>query len=245
MLMRITNYCTMNCTHCMISADKYGGHMAPNIFKDAINFNYENDRSCLIISGGEPTDHPDFLSLLNALKIYQQKIGKVLILSNGLFLENIDYREKILKAGIDFQITNDKRYYPKRIIKVDHPLLTYEYNIRKVSPFGRALINNIKDLNNKAPLCYNLRSCSLQSENLKDALLKLRLHSNFCTPSINIDGTIVMGETPFCYEIGSIYNDSEKIHQNIISSSCNKCKLSKNLTELQLAYWNLMEANLI
>lgn len=244
MLLRITNNCTMECSHCMVNALPTGKHASIETVIKALEFNGTYDRTILIISGGEPTNHPEFLNILELLTEYNNKLGKVLILSNGLFLYDIDYREKILKAGIEFQITNDKRYYPKPIMKVNHHLLTYEYSIRNVSPFGRAIKNSLST-DNKAPLCFNFRSCMSKRDNFKDALLTLRMHKNFCTPSINIDGSIVMGETPFCHVIGNIYDKPEILYKNAINASCDRCKLSRNLTELHLAYWKLLEANLL
>lgn len=244
MIIRTTNKCIMNCNHCMIDANENGLHMDLNTFKKALKFNIIYDRFILIISGGEPTLHPEFIDILKLLYNYKT-IGKVLILSNGLFLYDKKYTDEILSYEIDIQITNDKKYYPKKIPEIKHRLLTYEYNIKKVSPFGRALKNKLYHNNFKGPHCFNLRSCAYNSNNFKDAILKLRSNFNFCTPTINIDGSISIGESTQCYTIGSIDHNEKDLFENILNATCDKCKMSKGLNEPMFAYWKLLQSGLI
>jgi hypothetical protein len=53
----------------------------------------------------------------------------------------------------------------------------------------------------------------------------------FCTPSININGTIVAGEAPSCAAIGRITDDPTTITKNVRELDCDNCGLSKNLPE--------------
>lgn len=240
MLVRLTNNCTMNCSHCMVDASENGEHMDFELFKEVLKFNKQYDPMVLLISGGEPTEHPQFLEILEHLKMYNNKIGRVLILSNGLFLHDEIFTDSILAAGIDFQITNDRRYYPKRIKEKKHPLLTYEYSIHGVSPFARALKNKLT-IERRAPHCFNFRSMSLHNDTFKNTILGLRSRFYFCTPSISVDGSITMGETPFCHRIGNIYTNVDTLFYNLINSSCDRCGLSKNLEDKFLLQWLLLE----
>jgi len=55
-----------------------------------------------------------------------------------------------------------------------------------------------------------------------------------CTPSINIDGTIVAGESPLCHKIGTIDTPDTEIVQELLNMNCNNCGLEDNLpTELK------------
>ena len=61
MLLKLTEKCSMGCSHCMNSATENGEHMSLDTFKDAIDFIIRNNAyHSIFISGGEPTEHPMF-----------------------------------------------------------------------------------------------------------------------------------------------------------------------------------------
>ena len=242
MLVRTTNSCRMGCSHCLVEASPTGEHMPFEVFKEALKFSVAYDPYLLFISGGEPTDHPDFLEFLGFAKHYitQGRVGMVLVASNGMFLEDRSYTEKILKIGIPFQITNDVRFYPKRIKKKSHRLLTFEDNLRLVSPMGRAVTNNLK-INRQSPLCFNLRSLCHNYQDFNLAVKHLRSIGKMCIPSVNVDGSVVAGEAPSCYKIGTIESSNEEITKNILNMKCGKCGLQNNLQEKYQDLWEEME----
>lgn len=239
MLIRITDYCTMSCTHCLVNANEHGRHMDTKTFEDALKFSLEYDPS-LIISGGEPTQHPHFLEMLAMTRNFDFIDNMILILSNGVFLEDGDYTKKILDFDFGIQITNDPRYYPKRIKKIEHPRIEYIDKTPSISPFGRALDNKIP-ATRYAPLCYNLRSIAYSIEPFFEVVRCLRTKANkFCTPSINTDGSVSAGETPFCERIGTIYSTDKELMHNIRTMHCNKCGLHKNLEGKYAEQWKEM-----
>jgi hypothetical protein len=242
MLIRITNHCTMGCNHCMIDATPEGKHMDKKTFEDALQFNTKFDPYTLLITGGEPTDHPQFLEFIKIVKSYDKKILVIFVTSNGLFLFNEKYTEEITRLGIGFQITNDPTYYPKPIKKIFNDLFKYEDKLRIISPFGRALTNNIK-ISPIAPTCFNIRSICSKSSSFVQSIRFLREIQKICTPSINIDGSIVAGEAPSCYKIGTIYSSDEEILYNINNMKCGRCKAYKNLTGKYEDLWDEMEKN--
>lgn len=236
MLVRITDYCTMGCAHCMINASKQGKHMDKKTFRDTLKFIKPIDL-ILFLSGGEPTQHPEFLEFLEIVNDHGFDPEAVLIMSNGTFLEDKTYTDKILDFGYRIQVTNDSRFYPKTIIKIDHPLITYVDRINQVSPFGRALKNRIP-VTQKYPECFNLRSIAYCKTTFSDVIDVLRiLAKKYCTPAINTDGSISAGETPFCGRIGTIYSTDEELMKGIRSLSCNNCGLDKNLTGKYAEQW--------
>jgi hypothetical protein len=183
----------------------------------------------LIITGGEPTEHPEFIGFLEKAERFYPDRRSVLILSNGSFLEDDNYTERILGFGYNIQVTNDDRFYPKRIKKKNYTHIEYIDRIQQVSPFGRALDNGIP-VNQKYPACFNLRSFARHSMTFCNIIFNLRTTmKKFCTPSINTDGSFAAGETPFCRRFGTVNSTDEELLNNLKSISCNNCGLYKNL----------------
>jgi hypothetical protein len=167
-------------------------------------------------------------------------VDAVLILSNGTFLEDESYTKEILSFGHGIQVTNDPRFYPKKVKRINHPLIKYEDTIRQVSPFGRAIENGIT-ITQKYPGCFNLRSVAEICKTFSEAVRRLRFVAHrFCTPSINVDGTITVGETPFCSNIGTIHSADEELITNIKFMHCNYCGLYKYLTGEFAAKWKVL-----
>jgi hypothetical protein len=161
-----------------------------------------------------------------------------LVLSNGMFLEDEDLTKRVLDLDIPFQITTDSRLYPKEVPRIEHELFTYEHDLRMMMPLGRAAKNKVAVTNSGipwhvAPSCFNLRSIVRAVGTLQKAILMLRQHEKFCTPSINIDGSVSAGETNLCHKIGTVDSDEQELVDNILAMECNTCGLEDNLTEEQ------------
>ena len=171
MLIRITQKCSMGCPHCLVNATPDGEHMTLATFKNAITFAMEVDLLApLLISGGEPTEHPQFLEFVDLALRHNVK---VLIFSNGTFLEDKDYTDKILVREIEVQITNDERFYPRRVPIIEHPKLMYEHKLRVLTPLGRGavLAEKAQELPvSRAPGCFNLRSMARSMKSLSSTL---------------------------------------------------------------------------
>lgn len=229
MLIRITESCTMNCNHCMINATSDGHHMSFETFQQTLKFIYDLSeyKDPLLISG-EPTDHPQFFEFI---KEATSKGFFVLVMSNGLFLNNEDFKRKVIDLNIAVQITNDKRYYPTQIPIINHDKFSYETSIQTLSPFGRARENKLPTTT-KTPHCFNLRSITRKIKHLPAIIIYLRSHGKFCTPSINIDGSISAGESNQCFKIGHISQSFDSIVDQILNMNCNKCGLESNLEDI-------------
>ena len=63
MLIQITNRCRMGCPHCLDDSRPDGGMMTDRAFGKAVAFAKDNGERQVVISGGEPTEHPDFFAL--------------------------------------------------------------------------------------------------------------------------------------------------------------------------------------
>lgn len=234
MLLLITNHCKMACSHCCQRSSRNNKHMTMKTFTEALAFIKSVNSLTLIISGGEPTDHPNFLEMMEELKKHFNS-KQLLITSNGMFLENREYTKEILALGIGIQITNDPRYYPKRIKVLNHPLLTFEDNIRTIYPMGRALDNNLKSHGHTSPKCYNLRSICRKINNLSYAIRTLECEAfKFCSPMIDFLGNIKAGEFFGCTSVGTVNDTHATILENIKSLDCNICRMENNLSLFHL-----------
>ena len=180
----------------------------------------------IMLSGGEPTLNPEFMTMLH---MALDKELKTIVLSNGTFLENDTLTKELLKTGVSIQITNDDRFYPRPVPIIEHPQIMYEHRIRMISPFGRALTNKLP-MNRQSPLCFNLRSIGRHVRNFKEAIALLRNMHKFCIPSINIDGTIAAGEMSTCTTIGTVYDSNTILTDKLCSMICERCGLVNNLT---------------
>jgi hypothetical protein len=211
----------------MVDANPDGEHMTLETFAKVIEFVRKYNLMALLISGGEPLEHPQFFEIGRMAK----ESGLVtMILSNGMFVEDEETRDKVLDLGFMVQITNDPRFYPQRIQKFEHELFGYEDTLRIVSPQGRAAKNNI-EASRLTPTCFNLRSCARSLPTFQIATLTLRQNQKMCTPSINVDGSVVAGESSSCYKIGTVESTDEELLANLRNMVCNKCGLENNLED--------------
>lgn len=86
MLIQITNKCHEGCAHCMQCSNPHGEHMDMTTFKNALRFARFLGVSSYIITGGEPTEHPQFYEFCEALNRFikgSKVVGGFSITSNG------------------------------------------------------------------------------------------------------------------------------------------------------------------
>jgi len=130
MLVKITTQCSMGCTHCMEEALPEGEHMSLETFKKVLPFIEAcyNGIRIILLSGGEPTNHPDILKIIEMVKNWN-----AVLLSNGLFYSG-PLKDPILDSGITIQVYNDPNYYD---IVIFHDRETKKLEI---SPFSNPAI---------------------------------------------------------------------------------------------------------
>lgn len=251
MLIKITDKCSMGCTHCLSDCKPDGNHMSFETFKDALDFNdtilpVMNTFGTLcispaLISGGEPFEHPDIIKFINylILKIKSNPIKhigpNVIITTNGDYIsKNTDILDYIIsEIGseiIQFQVCIDDRYYPTHIN--EDALKKYKNvmicrGVTSIYPQGRAITNNIP-YSRKSSSCYNVRALAKQfgvHDNTLDFIfsyMMMRGHV-ICCPHIDIDGNIKVGESRLCPICSNIYKTHEEIARDIINFKCHQC----------------------
>jgi hypothetical protein len=188
--------------------------MALDTYSAALEFAERFERPVsILLSGGEPSEHPRFLDLVKAAIRVTQTTRLVIVATNGMFLHDSGKTEALLSLGVHVQVTNDDRYYPRRVPVLDDPRITYVDRIRVMDHHGRAAKNNIPGTR-LCPTCYNLRALA-HAYGFRNGLLALREARKFCQPSVDIDGAVRAGESTDCQIIGTIWDDAERLTQGI------------------------------
>jgi hypothetical protein len=220
----------------MINASPEGKHMDMETFYKSIDFINRMEPFILIISGGEPTEHPEFFEIIKEARKCNSVLD-VSVVSNGHFLFDDKLTERIARENIRVQITNDPRYYPVKIPEdklKKYPEFIYETHIRHIYPLGRAVTNHIESYNTLAPKCFNLRSIARSGNcrSFKEVIKTLETLYKFCSPSINIDGSISAGESNLCHRIGTVEMYDAELFENLKTMKCNRCGMEDKLSPL-------------
>lgn len=123
MLIQISNRCDEGCPHCLQDSREDGGLMSIETFKSAVRFGCETGWHLFLITGGEPTMHPDMEKLLRWFDDMSQKIKRefgvpimFVIATNGTWIEDAEKRRMMwriarLKSYLFTQVYTNKRWY--------------------------------------------------------------------------------------------------------------------------------------
>ena len=211
----------------MTDSHPAGEHMTLEVFQQALEFTQRVEGNVVVmISGGEPTRHPDLVGMLRLTRRYG---FHVILLSNGLFFGEQPHLAAKIEPLVDaIQVTNDPRFYPRTVaVPAGQHVDTV---ISSVAPFGRAKTGS-KQITRRTPFCLNLRSVMRRLNHVQEALSFLRTRGiSYCTPSINTDGTVVAGEAPECAQIGTVLSSADELSKAVLDLRCNACGLMDNLT---------------
>lgn len=237
MMLKITSACSMGCTHCISDCKPDGIHMQWPVLKKSIEYINRNNSFFLLVSGGEPTEHPDFFDMLQYILENVKKPTIVTLTTNGEKLHG-EFADKLLKIEeryeyLAIQVTSVKEYYPKEI-DTTHPIFKHERTelcttIPNIYPQGRAAYNKLK-WSSKGSKCVNLRIIPKQislmgsKAHMYDITNELASHGLSCTPFIDPEGNIKLGESDLCPTCATIFNTDEEIMDKIMKFRCDKCK---------------------
>ncbi|WP_210498469.1 radical SAM protein [Vibrio crassostreae] len=241
MLVRITDKCTQGCSHCLVDSVPSGKHMTFSEFYNAIRFAISCGDESLLISGGEPTDNPSFHDFLNYAMMNFQ--GKIFVLSHGGFLQTRADVDNLVGRypSVTFQFTSDPLYY-KDLIPSDvadyidsHRNAYVTRSLQDtggfIYPQGRAIRLGVTPETTRsiASKCFNLRSFVNAGYSLKSAIGELRARAKMCTPSVNTDGSISMGESNQCPSVGNTTDNLDALTSSVKNSQCDDCGMICNL----------------
>jgi hypothetical protein len=246
MLIKVTNFCSMGCSHCMEDSTVQGAHMPLERFERALDctariegFAWRQGIPPLILlSGGECTEHPSIAQLV-ARVLARGWIP--LLITNGAWLADPTLRASLLRPEwprLFVQVTHDPRFYPSAPPpRVDDRHVTYVDALTALLPLGRlARKKGPHPLPTKeAPSSFNFRSLVRAHGSIERAVYALRKRaaagrSGHCIPSICDDGRVVAGETRSCFAIGTVDSTTAALSKAAIEMRCNACGLVDNLS---------------
>lgn len=246
MLIKVTNYCSMGCSHCMEDSTVQGAHMARDVFERALDCTARLDGLAwreglpplVLLSGGECTEHPEIVALV-ARVIARGWIP--LLITNGMWLADAALRASLLRPEwprLFVQVTNDPRFYPAAPPpRVDDRRVTYVDALTALLPLGRLARKKGPHPvpTARAPSSFNFRSLVRAHGSIERAVYALRRRalegrSGHCTPSICDDGRVVAGETRQCFAIGTVDSSNDALTRAAIAMRCNACGLVDGLS---------------
>lgn len=234
MMIKITSKCSMNCSHCMNDAKSTGKHMDFETFTDAIDFQNKYGFGYVMITGGEPFEHPQWCSFFE-YAFRHVKNAVIEIATNGRYLqENHDIMAYYISSKASnpmnglmmFQVCNDPNYYPYKLDRTlpvfNLPNVSFIDNVPNIYPQGR-----VKDMPHhaKGSKCCNIRMVVKQtnSDSLQENIAIMAAKEKVCTPHIDVDGNIKLGESDLCPVCSSIYKSEKEIMDDIWNFQCHKC----------------------
>jgi len=248
MLIALTDYCSMGCNHCLSDCTTDGKHITIEQLKKNLDFAYDlighSTMQCIVFSGGEPFEHPEIKQILEVITAYQKRFPQVgtIIATNGYPLAHDKdlynwYRDftKNHARNLLTQVTAVKEYYPKHLIEKDVYWLNKIKNCSVVDekseinlyPQGRALTLDSPQWDTKAPKCVNLRLMSKQTQETSfKHIVNMMPVGKYCTPRINIDGSISLGESRLCPPIGTVHDDLRVLGEKVKKFNCKGCSIS-------------------
>lgn len=247
MLYWLTMKCRSGCPHCMQDCKETDtDHATIENTKAFVSFFRKMETKKLLVSGGEPTEHPDFDKHLAYILENTKRKNPVSLATNGMLLLDKEKRKALFKLGFKHknlfvQITNLRGLYPyyEQVADALHQHSFSHINklivpsIVGMQRIGRGEKNwdTVKMLSQGyerlAPACFNLYSIGTQSATFKDVLklMSMKLTNSWCTPSVmGATGDIYAGETRFCTKIGNIADMGESALKYLKEHlPCGKC----------------------
>lgn len=229
----------MGCLHCFSDCTQNNQHMSIETLEKTLKFIKEVKPKLLLVSGGEPFEHPLLMIFLN--KINELKIP-FSILSNGEILGNnpelIYEIDSNFEYFVGMQVTNVDGLYPRKVNIIEHDSITYVKELQIVDNLGRAKSNNVDLMKysalkrpRKVKPCYNLRQVINYIPDIKiNSLVSIMEHqlNKFCSPSITYDGLVHLSEYNCCQVLGNVdnlYEINENINKCKYNNDCNNCQI--------------------
>lgn len=218
----------MGCPHCMSACTKQGEDFDKDNIMEFVNFFKVMGFRVLNISGGEPTEHPEFVEIVESL-IEKCQPMMVTIISNGSFVEdemktlgliNLVKRHNSIKRKFIIQITSIKGLYKnhefitsnQKTIEKQFPAdsIFFETDeIRQMRPLGRALRNPeamdaVRKTHKGFTACTNSYLVAQQSPKMKDFAHNCEKAFRFCMPLVGPNLDVHMSESMLCPSVGNL-----------------------------------------
>lgn len=272
MVIDITQHCTLRCPHCMQNAGPERNEMmSKDTFIKALQFAKDIGSKVIMISGGEPTSHPEFLDFLKiALNKLHCGFLSVSVLSNGTFIRDHSFTEKFAqiaadKPGFFLQLTSFKGLYTNYdemhkpnlkalILFKGKAILCDNSNDIQMKPLGRACEGKCYEEAKRVngfPSCINAALTLAQTQQTEDVKIGelMERYRRFCPPVVGWDGSIRLGEAEQCKVIANILEPMADIVKKLFAfRPCGGCAsykwhLQNPQTEQEKQVYNILWPN--
>ena len=107
----VTGLCNDNCRFCLDKDRPDMYHHDIKKVKKEIKKSRDDGATKLILSGGEPTIHPNIIDFVRYAK--ELKYNKIQVITNGRMFSNKEWTDKILEAGLTETTFSVHGYNPK------------------------------------------------------------------------------------------------------------------------------------
>ena len=215
----------MACPHCLDDANPHAPLMSEETCSKAVSFAKHSGDYLLIVSGGEPTEHPKFF---DCCRIVSQAGLRFSVCSNGMWLGDPQKEwamEKVarLNGFCGGQIyTNPKWYrlHKQTVAKWKEVGAKWEAmhfvfdttDIRGMKDIGRAKTCPEALKEAEASPYHNscLSSCLTlaQSPTPQEFFRLMFMQQRFCTPMVDFKGDVHMSESCLCPTCGNVNKDN-------------------------------------
>lgn len=247
MLIQITNRCHMGCPHCMQESTARGKHMTEETFQQVHAFCQQARPLVVSVTGGEPTEHPQWLSMTKTLLALPTK-PLVSITTNGAWIEDAKTRiamARIIrenKGRLKVQVYSHPEYYRAHDWTVAHKaqfksigcIADFDSPIF-MQDLGRARKNCKEEVSESdhVPSCINSHLIAKQARSLPHFLSMAAQAGKFCRPLIDPDGNIHMSESWLCPTVAHVSDGTNEAFRKMKASRpCKGCQLYRNFEQL-------------
>lgn len=218
MLIQIANTCHMFCPHCMQRSDAGQWHMSMETVEQCARHAEELGVMAIMISGGEPTEHPQFKEIVRRFL----KFPIVCIISNGDWADNLEMiktmRWLLSHKNVSLQITNIPGIYPREVnirkIRTLFPRVAVEQNGLLMMSLGRATEHEeFLAAARQHPYTTSCFSSALTSAQMPYpyAIRNMEVRGKFCHPLIDWKGGMHWSESCQCPSFADISEPLEDI----------------------------------
>ena len=265
MLIQLTNRCRMGCPHCLQDSRPDGGLMNETTFENALRLAHDCGCVPVVLSGGEPTEHPRFVDFCRRAS---QANVPFSVSTNGMWLgdEGGEYRfEKVarLKGFAGAQVYSNPKWYRLH----EETVARYSRNAKRWQDLGVNLdtpaIRNMLD-SGRAAACEAARKEAAESKYHCSCLVAhltavqithldrwtrpgrllylLAGQGHFCTPMVDWRGEFHASESWLCQSFGNVNRDDRYTLFDSLARGrpCGRCSggrryLSEDTPEMAMA----------
>jgi len=249
MIIMLTYRCSLDCDHCMLyDTGPDGRHMSHEVFAAAMRLRRTIGSNQLGIAGGEAVEHPDFWSILAAVR--EQAIAEgfsVKVATSGEPFEKdpklMDLAEKL--APVTFQVTRTIDFYGplalrERMCKTSNfyfnELSSFYYSRKaKERGFVRPLFVREREKVFCGP-CYWLKKHTITELRPKNSAAFVRQWEGYhelCSLHVHPDGTVRLGPLELCRSVGDVVALERELREGgsgmleaIGEKPCRKCGMT-------------------